>query len=135
MEINGLHLYSLWLFHIINSYVFTKIKVPLNEFCPCTVPEKHIVTCVLKYMKGFMTKGDIRHFWKVEMKGKTVDLFLFIFVFLEPLITSKVYICNISNKAKIVYVRYCWYVLFQLKNKNIKKLISLILSRNPSHAV
>ena len=48
-------------------------------------------------MKGFMTKRDIRHFWKAEIKSKKLHIFTSF-----PLITSDVYILNVSNEAKVV---------------------------------
>ena len=34
--------------------------------------------------------------------AKTADFFLFIYIIVQPLITSSVYIFNVSNKANIV---------------------------------
>ena len=39
-------------------------------------------------------------FEKLKQRAKTADFFLFIFVILEPFITSSVSIFNVSNKAK-----------------------------------
>ena len=66
-------------------------------------------------MKGFMTKCDIHHFWKVEVKAESGDFFLFIFVFLELLIICSIYIYifNVKNKTKIVIARD-WNLLIQL---------------------
>ena len=49
-----------------------------------------------------MAKRDVRHFWKAEMKGKIAGFFVFIFVILEFLITSSVYIFLVTNKAKML---------------------------------
>ena len=45
-----------------------------------------------------MAKRDVRHFWKAEMKGKIV----LIFVILEFLITSSVYNFKVRKKAKML---------------------------------
>ena len=53
-------------------------------------------------LKGFVTKRDMRHFWKAEIKGKNCWFFLFTYIILQPLITFSVYIFNLSNKATVV---------------------------------
>ena len=52
-----------------------------------------------EYMKDFTTKRD---FEKLRSRAKTADLFLFIYVILQPLINSSVHIFKVSNKAKVV---------------------------------
>ena len=65
------------------------------------------------YLKGFVTKRDIRHFWKAEIKGKNCWFFP-LYLILQPLITFSVYIFNLSNKATVVGGRDYWNLLFQL---------------------
>ena len=60
-------------------------------------------------MKGFMTKRDLRHFKKAEIKGKncwyckakTAGIVLFISVFFKPSVTSSTYSLNLSNTGKV----------------------------------
>ena len=53
-------------------------------------------------MEGLMTKRDIHHFLKAEITGKSCRLFIFNFVFLEPLIAYSDNTVNMSNQAKVV---------------------------------
>ena len=76
-------------------------------------------------LESFQDKTRYTPFLKSwDKRQKLKILFLFIFVFLGPKITPRVYIFHTSNKAKVFfYVRDCWKrnILFQLKKINIFK--------------
>ena len=72
-------------------------------------------------MAGFMTKGNVRHFWKAKIRAKTEDVFLFSYIFIEPLITSSVYIFNISNHDLFCQnTLHVYTYILRTKTKNLK---------------
>ena len=66
-------------------------------------------------IEGFHNKTrQVPFFKKLRQRTKSTDIIVFIFVFLEPLITPGAYIFKVSNKAKVFSDRdignYCFNI-------------------------